>query len=385
MTGDVKFINSFQEQLGKPAIVYPLRLKNENNLCTLKMEGSKTNKQTICRRVVGRLATVEEQLNASEKQIIILRAQLKDSLDNQMQLEEMLEMKNRELEKVIEERQEICRIHRELEKEIERERTDISLEKQEWKNKEESLYQSIKILKEKLQKYRQNFSKVNINDNQQSKSLHSKDDIILKNAIQKKDAVIEFMKTEISELQARFEDSEYQNKQYLQEIRNQLTEAQEENARLIKDNENYLILLSEKMHSELNEINLKNTFSSSDRKATKKYNLALELGFTEQNETCSNIDELNQFIKSLKNEIQTLKETNSIMNLYISSIIEKLMNNKEYEQILSKDEFELHSITQERSSKTLYSHVSNPSINNQKSRFSNIIRLFLREPNSKRV
>lgn len=51
------------------------------------------------------------------------------------------------------------------------------------------------------------------------------------------------------------------------------------------------------MHCELNQINLKNTFSSSGSKTTKNCNLALELSSAEQNELCSNTDELNQFIK----------------------------------------------------------------------------------------
>lgn len=126
-------------------------------------------------------------------------------------------------------------------------RANISLEKQEWKNREDVLCQSIRILKEKSQKYRQSLSKMNTNDDQQLKSLHSKDSITLRIAIQKKDTLIESMKTEISELQTRLEDIEYQNKQCLQEIQNQLNEVQEANVRLVEDNENYQILLSEKV------------------------------------------------------------------------------------------------------------------------------------------
>ncbi|CCJ28697.1 unnamed protein product [Pneumocystis jirovecii] len=88
---------------------------------------------------------------------------------------------------------------------------------------------------------------MNTNDDQQLKSLHSKDSITLRIAIQKKDTLIESMKTEISELQTRLEDIEYQNKQCLQEIQNQLSEVQEANVRLVEDNENYQILLSEKV------------------------------------------------------------------------------------------------------------------------------------------
>lgn len=68
-----------------------------------------------------RLATVEEQLDTSEKHITIVKAQLQESLDNQIRLEEMLEIKNKELEKAVEEKQEACKAYRELEKEIERE------------------------------------------------------------------------------------------------------------------------------------------------------------------------------------------------------------------------------------------------------------------------
>jgi hypothetical protein len=164
-----------------------------------------------------------------------------------------------------------------------------------------------------------------------------------------KDKFIESLRLELAEAQIRLAEADHLEGTKLQQLEQQLLEVRMTNARLMEDNESFQLLLSSAaLNGDFPRGDyLSNAFSDSDpepesnglkkvpgspRNSMLGLNLAEELGGAGE----VDIDEDALHIKKLESELKSLKEQNKAMSLYISGIIERILQHKDSEAILDK-------------------------------------------------
>lgn len=147
-------------------------------------------------------------------------------------------------------------------------------------------------------------------------------------AIQHKDRVIQSLRLELAEAQIKIMeiDNVGGSKEREQELERQLMDTRISNARLQEDNESFQLLLSEKT--------LSGDFGKTEAMQTSSGlgSLAEELGSEELESAEGKSDEC----RRLEMEVQSLKDQNKALALYIESIIGRLLQHKEFENILDK-------------------------------------------------
>ena len=169
-----------------------------------------------------------------------------------------------------------------------------------------------------------------------------------------KDKLIESLRLELAEAQIRLAEADHLGGTKLQQLEQQLLEVRMTNARLMEDNESFQLLLSTAaLNGDFPRGDyLSNAFSDpepepepetngvkkvpgSPRNSMLGLNLAEELG--EAGEAADEEEESSaQQIKKLETEIKSLKEQNKAMSLYISGIIERILQHNDAEKILDK-------------------------------------------------
>jgi hypothetical protein len=170
-----------------------------------------------------------------------------------------------------------------------------------------------------------------------------------------KDKLIESLRLELAEAQIRLAEADHLGGTKLHQLEQQLLEVRMTNARLMEDNESFQLLLSSaalngdfprgdylsnafsnpehETESESNEEVKKVPGSPRRNSLSLGLNLAEELGGADVDDETQ---EENQQIKKLEAEIKALREQNKAMSLYISGIIERILQSKDSEAILDK-------------------------------------------------
>lgn len=169
-----------------------------------------------------------------------------------------------------------------------------------------------------------------------------------------KDKLIESLRLELAEAQIRLAEADHMGGTKLHQLEQQLLEVRMTNARLMEDNESFQLLLSSAaLNGDFPRGDyLSNAFSDPEpevdvREAVKKVpgsprrnslglNLAEELGDAETEIEDDKEKEDAERIRKLEGELKTLRDTNKAMSLYISGIIERILQSKDSEAILDK-------------------------------------------------
>lgn len=161
-----------------------------------------------------------------------------------------------------------------------------------------------------------------------------------------KDKVIESLRLELAEAEIKLVQMENAGGGRLQELERQLLETRMTNARLMEDNESYQLLLSEKtLNGDFarNELLRRNSGLEPDRTPPREKpssSLADELSEAVEDEPM----EENERIKKLETEVNSLKDQNKALTLYINKIIERILKHQGgFETILSNTEDEAES------------------------------------------
>jgi hypothetical protein len=179
------------------------------------------------------------------------------------------------------------------------------------------------------------------------------------NLLLQKDKLIESLRLELAEAQIRLAEADQHGMTKLQELEQQLVEVRMTNARLMEDNESFQLLLSsaalngdfprgdyltnafsdpehdaDEAASESNEEVKKVPGSPRRNSLSIGLNLADELVNSQADDP--DVQEENQQIKKLESELKGLREQNKAMSLYISGIIERILQSKDSEAILDK-------------------------------------------------
>lgn len=136
-----------------------------------------------------------------------------------------------------------------------------------------------------------------------------------------KDRQIETLRLELADAHIKLVELENRGGGRLQELEKSLLETKITNARLMEDNESFQLLLSEKT--------LNGDFSKTDvmHDSSGLGSLAEELELAEGE---------SENYRRLEYEAKALKEQNKALTLYVESIIGRLLQHKEFENILEK-------------------------------------------------
>lgn len=155
--------------------------------------------------------------------------------------------------------------------------------------------------------------------------------------------MIESLRLELAEAEIKLVQMENAGGGRLQELERQLLETRMTNARLMEDNESYQLLLSEKtLNGDFarNELLRSNSGLEADRtppRVKPSSSLADELSEAVGDEPM----EENERTRKLEAEVNSLKDQNKALTLYINKIIERILKHQGgFETILSNTEEE---------------------------------------------
>ncbi|KAI1389560.1 uncharacterized protein F4822DRAFT_204927 [Hypoxylon trugodes] len=297
------------------------------------------------------------------KQAEVLQTRLDDAIKEQAKLEERVHESEEQIESLRNEKREAARQMREMEAIYEAERSSMMKEKEEMANREEEMQAVINRLKETLNQrnaddeYRptrqSNNSSPSVDNGNFAppSSVQRSDSRNNSKLLLQKDKLIESLRLELAEAQIKLVESENQGGGRLHEVERLLMEARMANARLMEDNESYQLLLQEKtLHGDFGKgdfsymnvaanqdaLNaLEGRSNAGDNPITPATSLADELGALGGDES-PKVGPEDENARRLEAELRAAKDQNKALTLYINKIIERLLQNDEFEHILDQ-------------------------------------------------
>ncbi|KAI9724914.1 MAG: hypothetical protein M1812_000190 [Candelaria pacifica] len=334
-------------------------------------EDAKAESLALMEELKLRVHKAETASEEYQRQLSQLQTRLGDSLKEQERLEDRTHQADERIVGLEDERRESLRQRKEVESEHEAERASMLREREEQAQRDEDSRSVIQRLKEalaqkemrasldddsrasrnckgifpKLSELQMLMSTANSRSNS-SPSLeagHYAPSSLLQRSssstnstlILQKDKVIESLRLELAEAQIKSIEAENMEGGRSQALEKSLMETRVTNARLMEENESFQLLLSEKtLQGGFSSANLlRGTTSHSDEGrpfggGDFSSSLADELE--------SATDGENENHRRLEVENRSLKDQNKALSLYINSIIERLLNHKDFEAILDK-------------------------------------------------
>ncbi len=288
----------------------------------------------------SRVQKAETASEEYQRQLNLLQARLEESQQEQSQLEDRLHQSNGRIEELENDQSQAKRDKREIEDLYETERSAMMQDQAEQKAKVEGLQAANQRLKETLaQREARNSLE---GENAQSRttswgneggqfappsSLQRSNSREASRLVLQKDRVIESLRLELAEAQIKIMEMDSMGGSQVHELERKLLEVKIANARLMEDNESFQLLLSEKT--------LNGDFTKTDamQQSSGLGSLAEELGGEELEESSEGKTD---DTRRLEAEIKSLKDQNKALALYIENIIGRLLQHKEFENILDK-------------------------------------------------
>lgn len=323
-----------------------------------------------------RLHQAETSYDSSQKLAAVLQVKLDEALKDQGTLEEQFHEHTERIEELENEKKESLRARRELEQIYEAERVASMKEKEVVQTREDEMQSSLQRMKEALAQremragldderrpsvsrtssFRSNAASPNPDGTAGQfappSSLQRSDSRSSSKLVMQKDKIIEGLRLELAEAQIKLVEVDNMGGSRLQALQKQMMEIKIQNARLMEENESFQLLLSEKtLNGDLFTAGqtgdlLRMPSNAGSRPPSRQPNavgasLADELdnesqadeSFLEGSITGGPSDELS---KRLQSEVNSLKDQNKALTLYINNIISRLLQHEQFEQILDK-------------------------------------------------
>ncbi len=142
--------------------------------------------------------------------------------------------------------------------------------------------------------------------------------------IHQKDKIIEDLRLELAEYQVKLLEAENAGGGRMRELEKQILETRMTNARLMEDNESFQLLLGEKT--------LNGDLSRGDflrESSAPSTSLADEL------QSAEGVD--SEVVRRLESEVNSMKDQNKALTLYINKIIGRLLTKQGFESVLGDD------------------------------------------------
>lgn len=286
----------------------------------------------------SRVKKAETASEEYQRQLKMLQKKFDESLLEQGKLEEQVHESEAHINDLEDQKVHSMRQKREMEDLFESERAAMVQDKAEQTAKEEEQQAVIQRLKDTLAQREVRMTADEERPLSRSSSLKSKSSAdgqfaplsplqqsdSKKNSmlVMPKDKLIESLRLELAEVQIKVVELENAGGGKLQELEKALLETRITNARLMEDNESFQLLLSEKT--------LNGDFSKTDvmHSSSGLGSLAEELESAEGE---------SENYRRLELEAKSLREQNKALSLYVESIIGRLLQHKEFENVLEKN------------------------------------------------
>lgn len=328
------------------------------------MDEVKEEMQARLDELQERLQHAEQACEDSQKQAAFLQQKLDEAHKEQGVLEENVHEHTERIEELEHEKKESLRARREFEQIYEAERAQTMKEKEEAQTREEEMHNAMQRMKESLAQremragldddrrpsmsrassFRSNTASPNPDSAGQfapPSSLQRSDSRSSSKLVMQKDKIIEGLRLELAEVQIKLAEVENLGGGRMHEMQKQTYEIKMQNARLMEENESFQLLLSEKTlngdftHSDL----LHPMFNAGSRPPSRQPNSTAG-GTSLADELASQADSLdgaeNEQVRRLQGEVNSAKDQNKALTLYINNIISRLLQHEQFEQILDK-------------------------------------------------
>lgn len=286
----------------------------------------------------SRVQKAETASEEYQRQLNLLQARLDESQHEHGQLEDRLHQSITRVEELESDQAAAIRQKRDIEDLFETERNALSQDNREHHARIEELQIANQRLKENLAQREKRgsidggrgISRTNSGNElgqfappssvQRSESVDNSEVMV------QKDRVIKSLRLELAEAQIKIMEIDSNGGGKIHELEKKLMEAKITNARLTEDNESFQLLLSEKT--------LNGDFSKTEamQQSSGLGSLAEELGSEDTESAEGKTDDSRQ----LEAEVKSLKDQNKALALYIESIIGRLLQHKEFENVLEK-------------------------------------------------
>jgi hypothetical protein len=307
-----------------------------------------------------KLQEAERAREESQKQAALLELKLDEANKEQALLEESVHEHTERINDLELEKKESLRARREMEQIYESEKEAAMKEKEEAVTREEDMQAALQRMKETLAQREMragleddrrpiltrnssNARSANPSPTRDSSdrqfappSVSRSDSASRTNSklVNQKDKIIEGLRLELAEAQIKLVEMENMGGGRLQEIQRQLYDVKMHNARLMEENESFQLLLSEKT---LQGDFLRPPSYGGSRPPSRHMDCVA--GASLADELDSQVDESEvegDTTRRLHAEVQSLKDANKALTLYINNIISRLLQHDQFEAILDK-------------------------------------------------
>ena len=329
-------------------------------------EDSKAEMQARLEELREKLQQTELAYEDSQKHAEVLQIRLDEALHEQGILEDSVQEHAERVEELEHERKESLRARREMEQIYEAERVQSMEEREESQAREAEMQAVVQRLKEREMHSRQHagvmdddrrpsmsrassFRSNNAFPNPDtqfapSSSLQRSDSRSSSRLVMQKDRVIEGLRLELAEAQIKLVELENQGGGHLQQLEKEMYDTKMQNARLMEENESFQLLLSEKTlngdfaHSDLLRAPVLQDSRPPSRAPTNHgTTLADELDGKDDTTDMDNTSMFTDVDRRLQGEVNSLKDQNKALTLYINNIISRLLQHEHIaQQILDK-------------------------------------------------
>ncbi|CAK4031707.1 Hypothetical predicted protein [Lecanosticta acicola] len=326
-------------------------------------EDAKAEMQAKLEELQQKLQQAELSYEESQKQAAVLQVKLDEARKEQGMLEEHVHEHTERINDLENEKRESVRARREMEQIYESERAAAMKEKEEAVAREEEMQLAMQRMKETLaqremragldderrpmlSRHSSHGRSTNPSPNPETSdrqfappSVQRSDSSSRSNSklVNQKDKIIESLRLELAEAQIKLVEVENRGGGHMQELQKQLYDIKMNNARLMEENESFQLLLSEKT---LNGDFLRPPSTNISRPRSR----SPDAGDASHTGGASLADELESHDESegdddyrrLRAEVNSLKDQNKALTLYINNIISRLLQYDQFEQILDK-------------------------------------------------
>lgn len=306
-----------------------------------------------------RLQEAERACEESQKQAAVLQLKLDEAHKEQGMLEDSVHEHTERVNDLELEKKESLRARREMEQIYESEKEAAMKEKEEAVTREEEMRVAMQRMKETLAQRemragleddrRPSFTRHSSHarsanespnpdgsDRQFAPPSISRSDSTSRmnsNLVNQKDKIIEGLRLELAEAQIKLVEMENMGGGRLQEIQRQLFDVKMHNARLMEENESFQLLLSEKT---LQGDFLRPPSHGGSRPPSRHLDSAAGTTLADELDSQADESEIEGDTRRLHAEIQSLKDANKALTLYINNIISRLLQHDQFEAILDK-------------------------------------------------
>ncbi|KAK5168770.1 uncharacterized protein LTR77_006079 [Saxophila tyrrhenica] len=369
---------------------------NDASATSSSDEDAKAELQAQLSELQQRLQDSETALSTSQRQADVLQVKLDEALKEQSILDENVHENTERLEELENEKRELLRSKREAEQIFESERAATLREREEAVTREEEMQRSLMRMKESLAQQRAGSlgaadgeegswesrrasRPLSISRNSSFRSgaaspnpemsggqfapsggagVQRSDSRSSSRLVMQKDKMIESLRLDLAEAQIKLVELENKGGSNLQQLERQMYDIKMQNARLMEENESFQLLLRDKT--------LNGDFAASDLLCAPSTNgdgsrppsrnpadglrqsgtsLADELGSANQDDASTLDGDIgpdsattvtDSKERRLQGEVNSLKDQNKALTLYINNIISRLLQHEQFEQILDK-------------------------------------------------